>query len=172
MIKKILLIFLIQFIHLIQINCIINTNNTLTYKTFTLDEDLYQAINIDLNRERCRDILPHEHNISKCPRTFDGILCWNETDPDMWSYAPCPTWFIGFVNKKAKAKRFCQANGKWTMKSTKNISYTDYTACFESNTDTSLYIKHLPIVKLIGKVGFTLSLASLVIAIVLLISLK
>lgn len=72
-----------------------------------------------------------ENNKLKCPIVFDGILCWGETQADSYAYQPCPEWFIGFENKKERAKRFCQANGTWTPKKNSNGTYTDYLPCID-----------------------------------------
>ncbi len=78
---------------------------------------------------------------------------------------------------KGKAKKYCEADGTWILKMSvrlgnlSNISYTDYTDCI-NNRDKRLYLEHLPRVRLIGKIGFSLSLISLATAMVLLISLK
>lgn len=72
-----------------------------------------------------------QENKLKCPIVFDGILCWGETQADSYAYQPCPEWFIGFENKKERAKRFCQANGTWTPKKNSNGTYTDYLPCID-----------------------------------------
>lgn len=119
--------------------------------------------------------------------TFDLILCWDETDPNQWAVQPCPIWFIGFENSKSFARRFCQQDGTWVMR--KNISYTDYTGCIEedftskiltvvNSLSSRLFFKHfflkthLKRLKLIAKIGSVISLASLVIAMILLIGFK
>ena len=156
----------------------ISVNTNLNSMILSNDDDLSQLTNINMNRERCSNE-SSRHSFAEentCPNTFDGILCWDKYEANKWSYQPCPSWFIGFLNPNGNAKRFCQPNGQWALKKDKhgkhtNNSYTDYTDCIESN-DTVLYLKHLPIVKLIGKIGFTLSLSSLIVAIILLISLR
>lgn len=74
----------------------------------------------------------------KCPKTFDTILCWEETPANQYARQQCPEWFIGFLNKKAFARRFCQKNGTWELKRNTNHTYTDYKPCLEENFDDKL----------------------------------
>ena len=128
----------------------------------------------------------------KCPKSFDQVLCWEETPPNKWAYQDCPEWVIGFENNKGKAKRFCQENGTWTLKNNSNLTYTDYRACIENLDEKSLLVTYclffyndsfrfkkfnffknnLPIVKLIAKIGNYLSVGSLIFAIILLLAFK
>ena len=74
----------------------------------------------------------------RCQGEFDQILCWDETPAEQWAYIDCPEWFIGFENRKGKAKRYCQKNGTWTLKpNSSNQSYTDYKGCID-NLDEKL----------------------------------
>jgi len=109
--------------------------------------------------------------------TFDGILCWAESLPNQLAKIDCPMWVIGFLNSKGKATKFCQSNGEWRPKarqvnnSTLSIPFTNYTDCL-NDRDHNVYIVHLPRVRLIGKIGFSLSMVTLIVAIIILILLK
>jgi hypothetical protein len=111
--------------------------------------------------------------VDKCPMTFDSILCWEETPANSYAVKKCPGWVIGFVNTEAEARRWCQSDGTWEKHpKNPNKTYTDYTLCFERNRDDKLLANHLPILKLIAKIGSILSLASLAFAILVLSCLK
>lgn len=77
-----------------------------------------------------------------CPREFDGILCWEETLAGQNAYQQCPEWFIGFQNKKERAKRFCRPDGTWYRKPNSNNSYTDYMPCIEDLDAKLLAVCH------------------------------
>jgi hypothetical protein len=70
-------------------------------------------------------------NELKCPKAFDQILCWDETPANTWATQDCPEWFIGFENRKGKAKRYCQPDGTWRLKPNTNVTYTEYRACID-----------------------------------------
>ncbi len=102
-------------------------------------------------------------NELKCPKAFDQILCWEETPANTWATQDCPEWFvfkltyciydisylhmtsllrfIGFENRKGKAKRFCQADGTWRLKPNTNVTYTEYRACIDDLDAKLLAVK-------------------------------
>jgi hypothetical protein len=135
-----------------------------------------QLDNIFRNQQACNDSSYVRTNGS-CPMTFDGILCWEESPADQWAKIDCPMWVIGFHNSKGKATKFCQSNGEWKPKarqvnnSSPSIPFTNYTDCL-NDRDYNVYIIHLPRVRLIGKIGFSLSLVTLIAAIITLLLLK
>lgn len=133
---------------------------------------LVQRYNMLHNKLRCTNETS-DPSPGKCPKTFDGLLCWDEAELNEWAYAPCPMWVIGFLNDRGQAKKFCEANGEWRLKSKNgsNASYTDFMDCIV-HRDSQLYMKHVPRVKFIGRIGFSMSLLALIVAIASLIFLK
>lgn len=110
----------------------------------------------------------------KCPRVFDTILCWDETPANVTARQICPDYVIGFINPYAYAERTCMPDGRWQSRINKNnqtVEYTNYINCMEYQ-DAAILSFHLPIVKFISKIGSGISLASLVLAILILSGLK
>lgn len=108
---------------------------------------------------------------------FDGILCWNRTIAGTIAYASCPIFIIGFQNPKAYASRNCLDTGEWEPKRDDNglltnRTYTNYTECLQPNKDDLLLRKHIPLIKLVAKIGCSISLVSLIIALILMLFLK
>ena len=147
-----------------------------------VDVHLVQQYHISENQRRCglfnhTDLGNKRDGVRRCPRTFDGILCWEEAEPNSWAYTNCPDWFLGFYHDNGQqVRKFCEADGKWRLKAKNgtNSSYTDYTECMVPYRfrDLELYRAHLPRVKVIKIIGFSSSLLSLIVAIASLIYLK
>lgn len=82
--------------------------------------------------------------IKKCPREFDSIMCWPETEAGREIKLPCPTWFIGMESAESSdvATRKCMLDGTW-FTSNKNKSYSDYYKCLNPRTKRLLTVTQL-----------------------------
>ncbi|XP_011701346.1 PREDICTED: parathyroid hormone/parathyroid hormone-related peptide receptor-like isoform X3 [Wasmannia auropunctata] len=110
-----------------------------------------------------------------CPEIWDEILCWNSTAPGQLAVQQCPSYIGGF-DADAFASRQCMPNGEWYWNVKTDSMWTNYTQCYpESLTflmnisdvqtnNVTLIKKFFPIVKIISKLGYTISLFTLIVA--------
>ncbi|XP_077516369.1 secretin receptor-like isoform X5 [Amblyomma americanum] len=109
-----------------------------------------------------------------CPQTWDGLLCWEETPAGTVAAMPCPDYVVGFDSTEMATKR-CLENGTWFYSAALNTTWTNYTRCTRQafmSENISIFEPHLPTIKLISKIGYTVSLVTLVAAFVILSSIK
>ncbi|XP_015786558.1 parathyroid hormone 2 receptor isoform X2 [Tetranychus urticae] len=105
---------------------------------------------------------------SVCPLTWDGLMCWPETPAGTQAILPCAS-YIDVFDKNETATRDCTINGTWFISPTTNESWTDYTRCHPNNYSVNPPInEHLPHIKLISKIGYSVSLLTLIIAFLIL----
>ncbi|XP_032667230.1 parathyroid hormone/parathyroid hormone-related peptide receptor-like isoform X3 [Odontomachus brunneus] len=111
-----------------------------------------------------------------CPETWDEILCWNSTPPGKLAVQSCPYYIMGF-DVEADASKQCMPNGEWYVKTETKILWSNYTQCYQESLVTllmnisdvqgnnvTLIRKFFPIVKTISKLGYTVSLFTLIFA--------
>lgn len=111
-----------------------------------------------------------------CPQTWDGLLCWREAPAGTTARMQCPGYVFGFDTSEMATKR-CLENGTWFFSQTLNRTWTNYTRCTPEgyvmqSENISIFEPHLSTIKLISKVGYTVSLIALVAAFVILASIK
>ncbi|XP_060830241.1 parathyroid hormone/parathyroid hormone-related peptide receptor-like isoform X1 [Bombus pascuorum] len=126
----------------------------------------------------------HKGNILSsgwCPEVWDEILCWQSTAPGELAILPCPSYITGF-DVQANASRECMSDGQWFWNSSTNSTWSNYSQCYRNSLVTivmtlpdsqknngTLIKKFFPMVKTISKVGYTVSLFTLVIAFLILV---
>ncbi|XP_068213640.1 secretin receptor-like isoform X2 [Palaemon carinicauda] len=132
---------------------------------------------------------------SWCPRVWDRLLCWDSAAPNTTVFLPCPKYVKEF-NHKASAWRRCGPDGVWESQShsdinsneTDRISYigwTNYSACLTTKDFTlepwDVSFSHrwfilsqdwLPTIKQMSVIGYSVSLATLIISFIILASLR
>lgn len=110
-----------------------------------------------------------------CPRVWDGILCWEPALPDTLVHRPCPGYVFGF-DASEQASKLCTANGSWFISPDHGQPWTNYSRCFRETgiqiEDISILEPHLKTIKLISKVGYSVSFIALVAAFSVLVSIK
>ncbi|KAK7471633.1 hypothetical protein BaRGS_00035730, partial [Batillaria attramentaria] len=117
-----------------------------------------------------------------CNMTFDTILCWPYTRAGTIAELPCPGHIERFTPDEI-ATRECLSNGTWqdhpTGLNNTGDGWTNYSACIlppptrEPPPFVSEIIKeHMPNITLVSKVGYSISLVSLILAIIIMIYLK
>ncbi|XP_077556789.1 secretin receptor-like isoform X5 [Haemaphysalis longicornis] len=111
-----------------------------------------------------------------CPQTWDGLLCWRPAPAGTTARMQCPNYVFGFDTSEMATKR-CLENGTWFFNQTLNRTWTNYTRCTPEgyvmqSENISIFEPHLATIKLISKVGYTVSLVALVAAFVILASIK
>lgn len=101
-----------------------------------------------------------------CPRTFDGYLCWPETTADTIVESDCPDFVEGF-DPDRQAHKTCLSNGSWYRHPESNIEWSNYTNCVDKDelqfrsTINNWYIR-----------GYTVSLVTLIISLIIFASFK
>ncbi|XP_064455731.1 secretin receptor-like isoform X2 [Ornithodoros turicata] len=111
-----------------------------------------------------------------CPRLWDGILCWESVPANTLVEVPCPGYIFGFDGSQ-NASKFCTDNGTWYTNPEVGTAWTNYTLCAPQdsdlyNEDISIFEPHLASIKLISKVGYSVSFIALVAAFFVLASIK
>ncbi|KAL8576231.1 hypothetical protein ACOMHN_006154 [Nucella lapillus] len=112
-----------------------------------------------------------ELEVPQCPLAWDNILCWPEAPPGTVQTQPCPDYIHGFDTSQ-NATRVCTEDGTWYFNPVTNRTWTNYTDCFDpaikpKYKDISAFAPHAYSLKLLYTVGYGVSLASLLIAVVI-----
>lgn len=119
-----------------------------------------------------------------CPEIWDTILCWNSTAPGQLAIQHCPSYIMGFESR-AYASKQCMPSGQWYVNDDNTI-WSNYSQCYQhpfvtvlmnmsdvqGNNNTLKLQKFFPIVKTISKLGYTISLFTLIIAFCILATIK
>ncbi|XP_064456915.1 parathyroid hormone/parathyroid hormone-related peptide receptor-like [Ornithodoros turicata] len=112
-----------------------------------------------------------------CPPIWDGILCWDSIPANTTWEVPCPAYPYGFDTSRT-ASKYCTENGSWYMNPDHGQTWTNYSQCMMGRMpdihflNIAFFEPHLKAIKLMSKVGYTMSLISLVIAFLILASIK
>ncbi|XP_071639443.1 parathyroid hormone/parathyroid hormone-related peptide receptor isoform X2 [Temnothorax longispinosus] len=119
-----------------------------------------------------------------CPEIWDKILCWNSTAPGQLAVQQCPSYIVGF-DAHAFTSKQCMPNGEWYWNAETHNTWTNYTQCYRDSLVTvlmnmsdaqannaTLIKKFFPIVKTISKLGYSISLFTLIIAFCILAAIK
>nr|XP_053633517.1 parathyroid hormone/parathyroid hormone-related peptide receptor-like isoform X2 [Cherax quadricarinatus] len=111
-----------------------------------------------------------------CPRVWDRMLCWGPTAPNTTITLPCPDYVPGIITE-AHASRRCGENGSW-VGGGQERGWTNYTPCLgyaaptNVTTTFSVIMEYLPSLKQVSMIGYSVSLATLVISFTILASLR
>lgn len=102
-----------------------------------------------------------------CSPEWDGIVCWPEGPPGKFVSTPCPEYIYDF-NHKGRAYRRCDNNGTWELATSNNKTWANYSECakFLYNQSHNKEVFHR--LYLIYTVGYSISLGSLIVAVVIL----
>ncbi|CAL8289099.1 unnamed protein product [Lota lota] len=95
-----------------------------------------------------------------CNRTWDGWLCWDETDAGFTTEQHCPDYY-GDFDPKEMASKVCTDEGQWGRHPQSNRTWTNYTTCKTHNVQGRMTAINLFYLALIGH---GLSLTSLLIS--------
>ncbi|XP_036358535.1 glucagon-like peptide 1 receptor [Octopus sinensis] len=102
-----------------------------------------------------------------CNRTWDGIMCWDDTPASTTERQSCPQYIHGFKTSSFAVKT-CTEEGVWYFNSKINKTWTDYSSCVQEFS--SNFQDHLDRVNSITTFGYGASLVSLSAAIIIMIS--
>uniref|UniRef100_A0A8B9BWN8 Parathyroid hormone/parathyroid hormone-related peptide receptor n=1 Tax=Anser brachyrhynchus TaxID=132585 RepID=A0A8B9BWN8_9AVES len=134
----------------------------------TKEEQIYLLVEA---KEKCqRDIKAQLEKIkdTSCLPEWDGIICWPEGSPSQEVAVPCPDYIYDF-NHKGHAYRYCSAYGTWEMALSLNKTWANYTECAvlfssESRSREKVFER----LHLMYTIGYSISLASLIVAVCIL----
>lgn len=129
-----------------------------------------QQIRLDEEEEKCKEQLANLSaplSGSYCDGVWDNIMCWDPAPAGELVKMRCPDYIDGFSDKYF-ATRQCTDNGTWFINPLTNMTWTNYFNCVQKHNGFSLAEDHLPRIKLMYNIGYSLSLGSLVIAVFLL----
>ncbi|XP_075927843.1 parathyroid hormone/parathyroid hormone-related peptide receptor-like isoform X2 [Petromyzon marinus] len=123
-------------------------------------------------RQQCESII-HSFNHtpgSLCPPEWDAIFCWPPTLPGQWVNVSCPHYIYDF-NHKGQAYRRCDDGGQWLVAPNQNKTWTNYNECMQmtSHDDNLEEIHRL---YTLSTIGYSVSMASLFVALSILAYLK
>ncbi|XP_063862315.1 parathyroid hormone/parathyroid hormone-related peptide receptor-like isoform X1 [Scylla paramamosain] len=110
-----------------------------------------------------------------CPRVWDKMLCWGPTAPNTTTSQPCPHYVPG-IRPQAPAWRRCGADGVW--EGGQELGWTNYTLCLGTAPNATSVLpvtvlgEWLPTIKRMSLIGYSVSLATLVISFTILASLR
>ncbi|XP_050092484.1 diuretic hormone receptor isoform X2 [Anopheles aquasalis] len=143
--------------------------------TVSLLEALDGVASLSLNMstaERCRLQQQLEEELpapdGDCPTFFDLVSCWPRTPPGTLAVLPCFSEFKGVqYDTSHNATRFCNDDGTWD-------NYTDYDSCQHLAPASPVpgFEPGIELPTLVYFVGYSISLAALVLAVVVLVYFK
>uniref|UniRef100_A0A8D0HNN3 Parathyroid hormone/parathyroid hormone-related peptide receptor n=1 Tax=Sphenodon punctatus TaxID=8508 RepID=A0A8D0HNN3_SPHPU len=109
-------------------------------------------------------VLPKNGSL-RCLPEWDGIICWPKGSPNEHVSAPCPEYIYDF-NHKGHAYRYCNAYGNWELALNINKTWANYTECtrFFTTERRSQEKEVFDRLHMMYTVGYSISLASLVVA--------
>uniref|UniRef100_A0A8C8BCA2 Parathyroid hormone/parathyroid hormone-related peptide receptor n=1 Tax=Otus sunia TaxID=257818 RepID=A0A8C8BCA2_9STRI len=134
----------------------------------TKEEQIYLLVEA---KEKCqRDIKAQLEKVkdTSCLPEWDGIICWPKGSPSQEVSVPCPDYIYDF-NHKGHAYRYCSAYGTWAMALSINKTWANYTECAllfssESRSREKVFDR----LHLMYTIGYSISLASLIVAVCIL----
>ncbi|XP_043359175.1 parathyroid hormone/parathyroid hormone-related peptide receptor-like [Dermochelys coriacea] len=113
--------------------------------------------NVNAQLEKIKD--------ASCLPEWDGIICWPEGSPSQQVSVPCPEYIYDF-NHKGHAYRHCDAYGNWELALNLNKTWANYTECTEFLTPErrSREKEVFDRLHMMYTIGYSISLASLIVA--------
>ncbi|NWR77046.1 PTH1R protein, partial [Centropus unirufus] len=135
----------------------------------TKEEQIYLLVEA---KEKCqRDIKTQLEKIkdTSCLPEWDGIICWPKGSPSQEVSVPCPDYIYDF-NHKGRAYRYCSAYGTWAVALSSNKTWANYTECalLFSSESRSREKEVFDRLHLMYTIGYSISLASLIVAVCIL----
>ncbi|XP_060580807.1 secretin receptor-like [Ruditapes philippinarum] len=110
-----------------------------------------------------------------CKATWDGAMCWDFTSAGSTAIQLCAKYIRSF-NPTEYATRECLPDGTWKpnfVETNNTIGWTNYTNCLSNNPKPQLPIdknNHIPRIQLMSEIGYGISLASLIVAVTIMIA--
>ncbi|XP_059180650.1 parathyroid hormone 3 receptor isoform X2 [Centropristis striata] len=131
----------------------------------TRDEQIYVLIGA---HAKCEKNIRAQMSLVKdgeCIPEWDGIICWPRSRAGQVVSVLCPEYIYDF-NHKGQAYRQCDASGNWELVPSINRTWANYTECttyltFNHRSQEEVFER----LHLMYTVGYSISLASLLVAV-------
>ncbi|XP_069634502.1 parathyroid hormone/parathyroid hormone-related peptide receptor isoform X1 [Haliaeetus albicilla] len=120
-----------------------------------------------INHQFSQDPLLQDTSDGFCLPEWDGIVCWPEGVPGKVVAMPCPEYIYDF-NHKGHAYRRCDLNGSWELVPGNNRTWANYSECAKFLTNETREREVFDRLYLIYTVGYSISLGSLTVAVLIL----
>ncbi|KAM4525416.1 parathyroid hormone 3 receptor isoform 3-T3 [Odontesthes bonariensis] len=148
------------FHYLITVTALIDSDDVITR-----DEQIYVLIGA---HARCERSIQAQMAFIRgdCVPEWDGIICWPRSRPRQLVSVPCPEYIYDF-NHRGQAYRQCDVSGNWELVPSNNRTWANYTECtrYLTSNHRSLEDKVFQRLHLMYTVGYSISLASLLVAV-------
>ncbi|XP_027764131.1 parathyroid hormone/parathyroid hormone-related peptide receptor-like, partial [Empidonax traillii] len=133
----------------------------------TKEEQIFLLLKAKAKCERhLKAKVPKVHD-GFCLPEWDGIVCWPEGVPGKVVAMPCPEYIYDF-NHKGHAYRRCDLNGSWELVLGNNRTWANYSECAKFLTNETREREVFDRLYLIYTVGYSISLGSLTVAVLIL----
>uniref|UniRef100_A0A672ZHS4 Parathyroid hormone/parathyroid hormone-related peptide receptor n=1 Tax=Sphaeramia orbicularis TaxID=375764 RepID=A0A672ZHS4_9TELE len=122
-------------------------------------------------KRKCEGYIKSKHKIPDgyCAPEWDGLVCWPEGPPGKLISISCPEYIYDF-NHQGLAYRRCDTNGTWEAAISNNRTWANYSECakflYHYNQSHEKEVFHR--LYLIYTVGYSISLGSLLVAVLIL----
>ncbi|XP_043365707.1 parathyroid hormone/parathyroid hormone-related peptide receptor isoform X2 [Dermochelys coriacea] len=130
----------------------------------TKEEQIFLLVKAKSKCERHLKVKVHD---GFCLPEWDGIGCWPEGMPGKVVAMPCPEYIYDF-NHKGHAYRRCDVNGSWELVPGNNRTWANYSECAKFLTNETRETEVFYRLYLIYTVGYSISLGSLTVAVLIL----
>ncbi|XP_062234431.1 parathyroid hormone 3 receptor [Platichthys flesus] len=132
----------------------------------TRDEQIYVLIGAHARCERSIQAQMAQVREGDCIPEWDGIICWPRSREGQLVSVLCPEYIYDF-NHGGRAYRQCDASGNWEQVSSINRTWANYTECttYLSSNHRRQEEKVFERLHLMYTVGYSVSLASLMVAV-------
>ncbi|XP_042192170.1 parathyroid hormone 2 receptor [Callorhinchus milii] len=130
----------------------------------TKEEQIYLLVGAKTDCDLNISTQPEEDGF--CTAEWDGLTCWPKGPPGEVTAVLCPSYIYDF-NHKGLAYRKCDDNGNWEYVESLNRTWTNYTECItflQPDTHREEFFERLYIMY---TVGYSVSLGSLTVAILI-----
>ncbi|XP_041818638.1 parathyroid hormone 3 receptor [Chelmon rostratus] len=132
----------------------------------TRDEQIYVLIGAHAKCERNIQAQMALVKEGDCFPEWDGIICWPQSRAGQLVSVLCPEYIYDF-NHRGRAYRQCDASGNWEQVPSINRTWANYTECttYLTSNHRSQEEKVFERLHLMYTVGYSISLASLLVAV-------
>ncbi|XP_028423216.1 parathyroid hormone 3 receptor isoform X2 [Perca flavescens] len=130
------------------------------------DEQIYVVIGAHAKCERNIQAQMSLVKEGDCIPEWDGIICWPRSTAGQLVSVLCPEYIYDF-NHRGRAYRQCDASGNWDQVPSINRTWANYSECttYLTSNHRSQEVKVFERLHLIYTVGYSISLASLLVAV-------
>ncbi|XP_030610741.1 parathyroid hormone 3 receptor isoform X2 [Archocentrus centrarchus] len=151
----------LSFFHsVITVTALIDSDDVITR-----DEQIYLLIGA---HARCERSIKEQMALSKdgdCIPEWDGIICWPQSTAGQLVSVQCPEYIYDF-NHRGRAYRQCDVSGNWELVASINRTWANYSECtryltFNHRSHEEVFER----LHLMYTVGYSISLASLLVAV-------